>query len=272
VERAIRYVRESFFAGRTFTMIDDLNAQAHAWCAGQAADRRCPGDHTLRVGEAFAHEQVKLLPLPDNPFATDENVIVKVGKTPYIRFDRNDYSIPHTQVQRSLTVCADPERVRVLWGTEVLASHPRSYDRGAQIEDPSHIAGLIDHKRQARQHRGANRLTHALPQSADLLKRAAERGYHLGTLTRDLWVLLDQYGAAECQRAIDTALTRDVPHQHAVRLALEQQRDARTPPPIGVALPAHVQRKDTPIQPHPLNHYDHLTPPTETAHDTPANP
>ena len=42
VERAIRYVRDSFFAARKFTGLDDLNAQAVAWCSGLAADRPCP--------------------------------------------------------------------------------------------------------------------------------------------------------------------------------------------------------------------------------------
>ncbi|WP_456152307.1 IS21 family transposase [Paraburkholderia xenovorans] len=36
VERAIRYVRENFFAARKFIDLDDLNAQAALWCA----DRR----------------------------------------------------------------------------------------------------------------------------------------------------------------------------------------------------------------------------------------
>ena len=266
VERAIRYVRDSFFAARTFTTIDDLNAQAVQWCNGQAADRLCPADRTLRVGAAFVQEQAHLIALPSNPFPTDENVIVKVGKTPYVRFDLNDYSVPHTHVQRSLNVCADLDRVRVLLGTEVLATHLRSYDRGAQIEDPAHIATLIDRKRQARQHRGANRLTHAVPNSDALLLRAAARGQHLGAMTRELLVLLDHYGAAELHSAIDTALQRDVPHQNAVRLALEQQRDAQRPPPIGIDLPAHVKTKDTLIQPHKLEHYDQLTH-TETHHD-----
>ena len=46
VERAIRYVRDGFFAARTFTDLDDLNAQAEAWCIGPAADRRCPANRT----------------------------------------------------------------------------------------------------------------------------------------------------------------------------------------------------------------------------------
>ena len=41
--------------------------------------------------------------------------------------------------------------------------------------------------------------------------------------------MLDRYGAAELQAAILSALSRGVPHPHAVRLALETQREARDP-------------------------------------------
>jgi transposase len=47
VERAIRYVRDNFFAARTWRDLDDLNAQAEAWCLGQAADRPCPEDRVV---------------------------------------------------------------------------------------------------------------------------------------------------------------------------------------------------------------------------------
>jgi hypothetical protein len=59
VERAIRYVRDSF-AAREFVDLDDLNAQADAWCHGLAADRRCPEQNTLSVREAFAMRNRKL--------------------------------------------------------------------------------------------------------------------------------------------------------------------------------------------------------------------
>jgi len=116
VERAIRYVRDSFFAARSFTDLADLNTQATAWCRGQAADRLCPSARELRVGEAFAQEQPRLITLPENPFVTDEIVPVSIGKTPYARFDLNDYSVPHTYVQRTVTVRATPDRVRILDG------------------------------------------------------------------------------------------------------------------------------------------------------------
>jgi hypothetical protein len=39
----------------------------------------------------------------------------------------------------------------------VVASRPRSYDRGAQIENPAHFDALVAHKREARQHRDTAR-------------------------------------------------------------------------------------------------------------------
>ena len=176
VERAIRFVRDSFFAARDFNDLDDLNTQAEAWCNGRpstrgrvAADRRCPEDPGHSVREVFAEEAPRLLPLPDNPAPLLERVAVTVGKTPYVRFDLNDYTVPHTHVRRVLTVLADPHEVRVVDRGTVLACHPRSYDSGAQIEQPGHVQALVEHKRSARQHRATDRLVQAAPASQILL-------------------------------------------------------------------------------------------------------
>jgi DNA replication protein DnaC len=75
-----------------------------------------------------------------------------------------------------LTVLADPHDVRIVDGAEVLARHPRSYDRRAQIEVAAHIQTLVDDKHAARQHRATDRLAQAAPASQTLLMRAAERG------------------------------------------------------------------------------------------------
>lgn len=265
VERAIRYIRDNFFAGRTFTGLNDLNAQAEAWMTGPAADRRCPEDTTLTVGEAFALETKYLLALPENPYPTDEQVAVKINKTPYARFDLNDYSVPHDYVQRTLTVVSSLQEVRILNGQEVLATHPRSFDKGLQIEIPAHIEALLEHKHQASQHRGTDRLAQAAPQSRDLLIQAADRGEPLGRITVALLHLLDRYGATELQAGIQEALQRGVPHPNAVRLALERRREARAlPPPVEISLPRHVQERDTPVQAHPLDGYDQIT---EVSHD-----
>ena len=259
VERAIRYVRDSFFAARSFVDLDDLNAQAEAWCIGPAADRRCPDEPQRTVRAVFAEEAGRLLALPDNPAPLLERVAVSVGKTPYVRFDLNDYSVPHTHVRRVLSVLADPHEVRIVDGAEVLAVHRRSYDKGAQIEAAAHVQALVEQKRAARQHRATDRLAHAVPASQTLLARAAERGANLGAITSALIRLLDRNSAADLQAAILEALERDVPHPNAVRLALERRREQRgQAPQVDLALPEHVQRRDAPVQPHALETYDQL--------------
>ena len=264
VERAIRYVRDNFFAARTFRDIDDLNGQAEAWCIGPASDRRCPGEPDRTVREIFSEERSRLLALPDNPTPLLERVAASVGKTPYVRFDRNDYSVPHTFVGRVLTVLADPREVRIVDGGTVLACHPRSYDKGAQVEDPAHVQALTDEKHAARQHRGNDRLARAAPASQTLLARAAERGANLGAITAALLRLLERYDAAALQSAILEAVERDVPHPNAVRFALERQRQQHGgDPPVAMVLPAHVQARDRPVRPHALETYDQLKDPSD---------
>lgn len=259
VERAIRYIRDAFFAGRGFNGIDDLNAQATAWTSGPARERRCPEDESLTVGAAFAQEQARLLDLPGDTFPTDEVKAVSAGKTPYVRFDLNDYSIPHDCVSRTLTVVANLGSVRILAGQAVIATHPRSFDRGQQVELPEHIESLVEHKRAAHAHRGTDQLINLIPASRALLTQATERGEPLGRTVRALSELLDAYGVTELTAAIAEAMARDVPHPNAVRLALERRRQIREePPPVAVALPEHVKRRDVPVRPHALDGYDQL--------------
>ena len=257
VERAIRFIRDSFFAARTFTDLADLNAQARAWANGTAADRRWPEDSRWSVRQAFEAEGASLLALPKQAFALGERLAVSVDKTPYVRFDLNDYSVPHTHVRRTLAVLADEQWVRILDGATEVARHPRSWDSHAQIEVAAHVQRLVERKRAARAHRGCDRLSAAAPASATLLPRAGARGDNLGSITAALLRLLERWGAAALQAAITEALERDVPHPNAVRLALERAREAAgQPPPVALVLPEHVAKRDAPVRSHDLGSYD----------------
>lgn len=268
VERAIRYIRDAFFAAREFAHLADLNAQARTWCEGAALQRRWPDDSALSVGQAFEAERASLLALPQHEYALGERLAVQVGKTPYVRFDLNDYSVPHTHVRRTLAVVAEEQRVRIFDGASELASHPRSWDAGVQIEDPAHIAALVEYKRQAHAHRGADRLAHAAPAALQLLQRAGERGHNLGTVTAALLRLLDRYGAAALEVAIVQALAQGVPHPNAVRLALERAReDQGRPPPTALCLSEKAARHDAPVRSHALASYDQIAGPSAPPED-----
>jgi hypothetical protein len=260
VERAIQYVRSSFFAARNWSDLDDLNAQAQQWCEGVAADRRCPGDTTLSVREAFAQERSTLLALPPTDYPTDERQPVAIGKTPYARFDGNDYSVPHTHVRRTLVAVASLQQVRLFAGLDVVATHPRSYGHHEQIEDADHLAALVMHKRAATRHRGLDRLHQAVPSSQELHQRLAERGAKLGSATTELLRLLDHYGARELEQAIKEALAKDSPHPHTVRLILERQEHTRGAlPSLPLSLPDDPRVRDLVVRPHDLASYDTLS-------------
>lgn len=169
-------------------------------------------------------------------------------------------------MQRNLTVSADLQQVRILDGQAVLATHPRSFDKGAQIEIPQQVEKLVEYQHQASRHRGTDRLAQTVPQSRDLLRLAAERGEPLERITKELLRYLDRYGVAELTIGIQEALTRGVPHPNAVRLTLERRREARhEPPPIEIALPSHLKGRDNPVKPHDLTSYDVLTEVTDDA-------
>jgi len=259
VERAIRFIRNSFFAGRAFRDVDDLNQQAAVWMVGIAGDRPLPEERTQRVRDAFAEEQPKLLPLPQEHFPSDEITHVEVGKTPYVRFDLNDYSVPHTLVRKTLTVAASLHTLRILDGSETVATHQRCWDRDQQIEDPSHTQSLIEYKRRARRHSGIDRLSAAAPAAERLLSLAADRGANLGNMTSRLLALLDQVGASELDTAIADAIAADLPTVGAVRQVLDRRLTARgLPPPIPLRLSGNQRVANASVKPHSLSNYDQL--------------
>jgi transposase len=257
VERAIRYIRDNFFAGRDWQTLDELNAQADEWCQGVSANRRCPQNQQLLVKEAFLQEQLRLTALPDNPFDTRERQIVRAQKTPYIRFDLNDYSIPHQQVQKTLHVDADLQQVRILAGDGLIAQHPRSFAKGEQIEQQEHINALWLEKTHAKLHRGQDRLTQASDHIPILLQQSIERGHVLKTTARLLNEYLDYYGRDELHIAVGEALKQQSPYPQAVQQILARRRDEKhQPPPLAVAVPDKVKHYS--VKPVSLAVYDKL--------------
>ncbi len=80
VERAIRYIRDAFFAARTYTDLDDLNRQAREWMTTRSAERKWAEDPSRTVRDAFHDERGKLLPLPAEPFPDHDRLDVEIGE------------------------------------------------------------------------------------------------------------------------------------------------------------------------------------------------
>lgn len=262
VERQIQYLRHAFFAARPFRDLDDLHAQFARWRDEVAHQRPHPDQRDRSVAALLAEEQRVLLPLPAHPFETTLVKAVRSGKQPYVRFDRNLYSLPHTHVRRPVTLVADHQTVRLLDGGVELARHARSYDTNAVIEDPGHLAALVTAKVAARPVTARDRLLRVIPATARLFADWATRGDAGLRDTRRLLDLLDTYGPAELTAAVEAALTEDTPHAGSIAYWLEQRRRRRgAKPPVPLVLPDRPGVRTLTIQSHALETYDALSRP-----------
>jgi hypothetical protein len=180
-----------------------------------------------------------------------------VRRTPYVPFDGNRYSIPHDRIQRSLTLFAELDRLRIFDRQELVAVHARSWDKGKVIELHEHLDGLWRAKRMARRNRSQERLTRTVPQAETLLQELARRQRHLTSAVDQLLRWLDAYGRDDLQTAIQEALDKGSPHPETVHLILDRQRQARgAAPPIPLRLPDDPRVRDLVVQPHSLADYD----------------
>jgi len=257
VERAIRYLRGAFFPLREHLELGALNREAKRWCRETAAARPWPEDRRRTVEQAFHQERPSLLPLPTATFPVHELLAVSVRRTPYVAFDANRYSVPHDRIARTLTLAADLEEVRIFDRQELIATHRRSWDKGQVVEDPDHLDALWRAKRQARLHRGQDRLLRAVPQAEALLTALGQRQRHLGSAVDRLLGLLDEHGPTDLAVAVAEALAAGSPHPETVRLVLDRRRHARRQaPPLPVALPDDPRVRDLVVRPHDLADYD----------------
>jgi hypothetical protein len=200
-----------------------------------------------------------LLPLPLHRFDSDFLIAVRSGKTIYVRFDLNDYSIPPAAVGRQLALAASESTIRIFDGNQEVARHWRTYDRRQQILDPAHQEELLKEKRKAFGSTPGSRLSQAAPENGALLEAAFARGESASRQTIELLNLLDLYGARELRAAICEALDRKTPRASSVAFILNQcRRSNKKQTPLPVDLSRHPELENLSVTPHDLETYDDL--------------
>lgn len=137
VERANRYFETSFLPGRTFSGVDDFNAQFKSWLTERANVRfhrilRC------RPADRIAEDKGAMLRLP--PILPDPSYrsFTRIGRDHYIRFGTCDYSVHPKAIGRKVEIVVDLDWVIVRLGEEEVARHPRSLAPHRTITDPVH--------------------------------------------------------------------------------------------------------------------------------------
>lgn len=113
-----------------------------AWTA--AADKRVHGTtHERPIDRFDREERAALRPLPANPLQTRQQRLRRVvSNDAFVDIDTVRYSAPHALVTQRVDVYVAERSVRVFSGTQLVASHERSFEPFAVVQDRAHHAGL----------------------------------------------------------------------------------------------------------------------------------
>lgn len=235
VEGGVRYVKHNALAGRSEQLrtFEDYLAFAPVW-RDTVANVRLHATTCERPLDRFQQERLRLHPLPQLPFDTDEVVPAVVSPHARIEFDPPvaDYSVPPQFVRKPATIRADGSQVRVLHDGQVVAQHTRCYERGQLLVLPDHRLAALELRQRSRRN--------ALEQEFDALGPEA-RKFHLhlkalplktGSHLRRLLGLVRLYGREDVLAAVARALkleTYDAAYVENLVLAERRQRQLPTP-------------------------------------------
>lgn len=257
VERAVRYVRDNFFAARHFVSLADLNGQLDRWLKDVAPNRAWPDDTSKTVGAVFKDE--RLLSLPGDDYPVYEERAVVANKKAFVHFDSNRYSLPPEGASKNLTVRANFDEVSIYDGSLLLCTHPRSWSRGEKIVAPEHQMAIAARIPAKEQRRSRSILISRLPGvGSDLLRLWAELDENLSSNTSQLLRLAGDYGVRVLEEASREAIARGTPRADSIRFILQ---NASKQPENTVKIKPRLLRReleDIEIRSHDLSTYDTL--------------
>ena len=121
--------------------LEAINVHLEACCL--CDQQRTMARQTDSIAARLAFERRTLGPLPTHTPELALVVEVLVHSTGRVRFQTNDYSVPIEYAYQRLTLKADPFRVRLYAGEELVADHPRCYEKRQVIEDWRHYVPLL---------------------------------------------------------------------------------------------------------------------------------
>jgi transposase len=255
VERAIRWLRDRFFAARAIHSLPQGNAQLLEFLTTLALEREHPRWPERTVRDVWTEEKARLLALPVPLPVTDLVQPIVADKTAFIAFDGNRYSVPSRYARGTVTLVANDEKVRLLDGREVVADHDRAWGRRQWVEHPAHREELLAQKRAGRELKGRDRLGAEVPGIDLLFARWVEAGRNVGSMTARTLGLLRLYGGQILARAVAEALERKTHDPGGLAILCERARlDLSQPIPTPLEFGQHVPDRD--VIPHDLGGYD----------------
>jgi transposase len=138
VERAMPYVRDSFWRGETFTSLEGMQHEALDWCVDVAGVRRHPGLEGASPAAVFAAlERAALKPLPRTRFVVASWSTGKVATDIHVKVGPALYSVPWRLIGQQVQARSTATTVQIVHDGKVVATHVRA-ERGRRT-NPDHF-------------------------------------------------------------------------------------------------------------------------------------
>ncbi len=225
MESLVGYGRRNFMVPvPSFASFADLNASLEASCWADLG-RRVRGKPVTKA-ELLEVDRAAMLPIPIPSFEARRVVHARANSLSLVRFDRSDYSVPTAFAHHELTVIGGIERVRIVEGAHLVATHPRCWEAERTTFDPRHYLALLERKPGALD--AARPLRDwELPGCFALLRRRLETSF--GSLgTREfikVLRLLERASVTELAGAVQAALEIGATSSDAIALIVHHRAE-----------------------------------------------
>jgi transposase len=247
VERAVPYVRDSFFSGRSFASLADMRAQAEAWCLNVAAQRCCRPLGGATPWAVFAAlEAERLQSLPMRPFEPASWSPAKVAPDCHVSVAGALYSVPWKFIGCKLNVRSTESMVFFYSAGELVKSHVR-LSRGRRSTDwqdyPPEKAAFFMRTPTWCRHRSAELGEAVAALVGELLSQQA---LHRLRAAQGVIRLSDTYGPERLNAACTLALSVGDPTYRTVAGILKAGREHLVrEEELSLLAPAHLHGPDT---------------------------
>ena len=145
VEGLVGYARRNFMVPvPRFASWDEFNTWLEEQCRKrQAATLRGHGE---TIGQRLGRDLEAMANLPAAPFDACDQTSGRVSSQALVRYKTNDYSVPVAYGHRDVWLRGYVDRIVIGCGGDVIARHPRSYEREDMVFNPVHYLPLLEKK------------------------------------------------------------------------------------------------------------------------------
>jgi len=241
VEGLVGYARRNFMVPiPRFASWDAFNLWLEDQCRKRQSDR-LRGESEM-IGERLLRDLAAMRPLPASPFEACDQASGRVSSQALVRYRTNDYSVPVAFGHQDVWIRGYVDAVVIGCGGEIIARHPRSYEREEVVFDPLHYLPLIEQKINALD-QAAPLQGWELPEAFAILRRLMEA--RMGKHGRRAYVqvlrLLESFDLADLHAAVKQALHLGAISFDAVK-HLVLCRAERRPPKLDLDIYPYLPR------------------------------